>query len=107
MVEAVLSAVIGAGLDEATFWTSTPYETALRLKAVGKARREAYLLTGWMAERFAREERLSGPGHYLRQFFEPNAAEQDAEALADAEFARIARTFGLDVVDLGEAGDGA
>ena len=101
MVEAVLSAVIAAGLDEKAFWDSTPYQTTLRLQAIGKVRREAYLLTGWMAERFAREERLSGPNHYIREFFEPDAAGQDAEALADAEFARIARTFGTEIVDLG------
>lgn len=99
-MEAVFSAAIGAGLTDDAFWHSTPYEVSLRLKAIGKARREAYLLTGWMAERFAREERLSGPQHYMRQFFEPNAAEQDAEALADAEFARIARTYGIEIVDL-------
>ena len=107
MVEAVLSAIIGAGLDEREFWDSTPYQSGLRLRAVGKARREAYLLTGWMAERFAREERLSGPNHYMRQFFEPNAAEEDAEALADAEFNRLARMPGVQIVDLDAPSEGA
>lgn len=63
------------------------------------------LWNGWMVARLApeREQALSGPGHYYRQFFEAGASEADAEALADAEFNRIARTFGLDVVDLPEA----
>lgn len=61
-------------------------------------------MTGWFGERFAREERLQGPQHYVRQFLEPNAAALDAEALADAEFDRIARMFGSEVVDLGEDG---
>ncbi|WP_312595485.1 hypothetical protein [Brevundimonas sp.] len=100
MVEALLSATVGAGLDEQQFWDSTPYQTGLRLKAVGKARREAFLLTGWMAERFAREESLSGPAFYLRQFFDPQGSEADAEAMADAEFSRIARVFGAEIVEL-------
>lgn len=101
-MEALLSATVGAGLDEQQFWDSTPYMASLRLKAVGKARREAYLLTGWMAERFAREESLSGPAHYIRQFFDPQGSDADAEAMADAEFARIARVYGVEIVDLSD-----
>lgn len=101
-MEALLSATVAAGLDEEGFWNGTPYLTGLRLKAVGKARREAYLLTGWMAERFAREESLSGPAHYIRQFFEPDQSDADAEAIADAEFARIARVYGVEIVDLSD-----
>jgi len=47
-----------------------------------------------------REPTLSGPAHYHRQFFDQQANDADAEALADAEFARIARTFSVEIVDL-------
>lgn len=47
-----------------------------------------------------REQTLSGLHHYHRQFFEPEASERDAEAMADAEFARISRLFGTEIVDL-------
>lgn len=62
------------------------------------------LWNGWMVSRLAveREQALSPPGHYFRQFFEDGAAEQDAEALADAEFNRIARQFGVEIEDLAE-----
>lgn len=63
------------------------------------------LWNGWMTARLAveREPALSGPQHYYRQFFDQAATEQDAEALADAEFNRIARTFGVEIVDLSES----
>lgn len=65
---------------------------------------EAGLYSGWFAERFAREQTLSGPQHYIRQFLEPGATAEDAEAMADAEFDRISRLFGSEVVDLGDEG---
>lgn len=49
-----------------------------------------------------REPTLSGPQHYFREFFDPSGKASDAEAMADAEFNRIARTFGIDVVELDE-----
>ncbi|MFC7378273.1 hypothetical protein [Brevundimonas sp. GCM10030266] len=64
------------------------------------ARFEASIYGGWFGERFAREERLQGPQHYVRQFLHPEQAEQDAEAMADAEFERISRQFGIEVVEL-------
>ena len=62
------------------------------------------LMIGWMTSRFAveREPSLSGPQHYIRQFFDAEATEADAEAMADAEFNRIARTYGIEIVDLPE-----
>lgn len=49
-----------------------------------------------------REPALSPPAHYFREFFDPAATAQDAEAMADAEFDRIARQFGTEVVDLND-----
>lgn len=96
-----LQAALRAGLTEAEFWPLTPYRLSVIIKARGRARVEAAMLTGWFSERFAREERLQGPQHYVRTFLEPKEAAQDAEALADAEFARIARLFGSEITELG------
>lgn len=58
------------------------------------------MYTGWFAERFAREERLSSPNTYMGQFFDGEMAEGEAEAMAEAELTRMALQWGLDVVDL-------
>lgn len=56
------------------------------------------MASGWASERFAREERLSGLGHYLK---EHNAEEEAAlaEATAEAEFVRMALAKGLTIED--------
>lgn len=72
----------------------------MRLQEVGRQRIEQALQTGWFSERFAREKELQGPQHYVRHFLNPNEAAADAEALADAEFARISRQFGIEVVEI-------
>lgn len=95
-------AALKYGIKERVFWTLTPYRLNAWLQELATQRIEQALHTGWFSERFAREERLQGPQHYARQFLRPDEAEQDAEALADAEFARISRQFGIEVVDLGE-----
>lgn len=104
MVGECLRAALRAGLTEAEFWPLTPYRLGTLIRERGRAKVEASLMAGWFAERFAREERLQGPQHYVRQFLEPHTAQEDAEALADAEFDRIARLFGSEVVDLEEDG---
>ena len=95
-------AALKYGVPASTFWTLTPYRLNEWLQELATQRIEQALHTGWFAERFAREERLQGPQHYVRQFLHPDDAAQDAEALADAEFDRISRQFGIEVVDLGE-----
>lgn len=102
-MEFALRAAVRARIAEATFWNLTPYNLNLRLEEIGRQRIEAALFTGWFAERFAREKQLSGPQAYIKQFLEPDPAGKDAEALADAEFNRFARQFGLEVVDLDQA----
>ena len=52
-----------------------------------------------------REPTLSGPQTYFRQFFDPSGKASDAEAMADAEFNRIARVFGTEIVDLSDKGE--
>jgi len=103
-VEHALRAAVRAGVPEADFWRLTPFRLNLILSEKGRADAVQGLWTGWMVARLApeREQSLSGPGHYYRQFFEAGASEADAEALADAEFNRIARTFGIEIVDLGD-----
>jgi hypothetical protein len=96
VVEAVQVATIQAGLDEAEFWRSTPYQSVTRIKAAQRAKLEAFLLTGWFAERFAREERLSGPQGYIQQMLEP-ADPSLAEAEALAKFHRMAEDWGLQI----------
>lgn len=99
-------AAVRAGLSEGEFWSLTPYRLNLILSERGRGDAVRGLWNGWMVARLApeRETALSGPGHYFRQFFEAGASEADAEALADAEFNRIARTFGIEIEDLGEGG---
>lgn len=92
VVETVQKTIIRAGLDEAQFWGSTPYQSLLRIKEAQRAQMEGYLATGWMAERFAREKVLKPLSDYLND--EPEAAVDEAEALRDwakrndAKFAR-------------------
>lgn len=95
-MEAVQVATIQAGLDEAEFWRSTPYQSVTRIKAAQRAKLEAFLLTGWFSERFAREERLSGPQGYIQQMLDP-ADPKLAEAEALAKFHRMAEDWGLQV----------
>lgn len=72
----------------------TPYQTAVAVKARRRAQFEHSVRTGWFAERFAREERLSGLDHYL------NPPPGLAEAEAEAEITRWAVGHGLEVVDI-------
>ena len=83
-------------MAEDVFWSSTPYQTALAIRARGRRQFELAATTGWFAERFAREERLSGLNHYLNP--SPNLAAEEAEA----EIRRWAAGRGLEVVDLDE-----
>lgn len=94
LVEGALEAALAAGLTEAEFWSSTPYQTALAVRARSKRQFELAATTGWFSERFAREERLNGLDYYLRP--NPNLAAEEAEA----EIARWAAGYGLEVVDL-------
>ncbi|MGU3455562.1 hypothetical protein ACLBV5_04540 [Brevundimonas sp. M1A4_2e] len=57
---------------------------------------EAFLFTGWWGERFAREERLQAPQHYVDTMLKPaDPALAEAEALA--KFRRMAEDWGLQV----------
>lgn len=97
MVGAHLRAALRAGLKEAEFWGLTPYQLSLRLDAA----MEASLFGGWWAERFAREERLQSPQHYVDTMLKPaDPALAEAEALA--KFHRMAEDWGLQVEGGGE-----
>lgn len=99
-MEAIFLAAIQSGISEEAFWGLTPYQTAIRVKAVRRAEADAQLLTGWFAERFAREEKLQGPQHYIDTMLRPaDPALEEAEALA--KFNRMAEDWGLVVEDVG------
>lgn len=87
-----LRAALRAGLRESEFWGLTPYQLSLRLDAA----MEASLFGGWWAERFAREERLQSPQHYVDTMLKP-ADPALAEAEAFAKFHRMAEDWGLQV----------
>lgn len=72
------------------------------IKEAGSARIEAALFTGWFAERFAREERLQGPQHYVTEFLTPGGGPEVQEAMAEAELARMAMAWGLELEDIPE-----
>ncbi len=95
-MEAVQQAVLQAGLDEDQFWASTPYQTVLRIKAAQRAKLEGFLMIGWMSERFAREDRLQGPQHYITTMLDAPPPGADEE-LAAAIFDRMAADWGLEV----------
>ena len=101
-MESALRAAIRAGLSEAEFWPLTPYRLGMVVQERARAVAQDALWPAWMTARLAveREPSLSGPQHYFRQFFDTEASAQDAEALADAEFNRIARLFGTEIVEL-------
>ena len=101
-MEAALRAALKGGLSETEFWKLTPYRLGMILTERGRGEAAGALWNGWMVARLAveREPTLSSPSHYYRQFFDAAATAQDAEALADAEFARISRAFGTEIVDL-------
>lgn len=102
MVEAHLRAAVRAGLSEDEFWRLTPYRLSLRLHETNRGRMEGFLITGWMAERFAREERLQGPQAYIKQFLDP-VDPNEAEAHAAAVFHRMATDWGIEVEELRDA----
>jgi len=105
-VEAALRAALKGGLSEAEFWKLTPYRLGMILTERGRGEAASALWTGWMVARLAveREPTLSGPQHYFREFFDPTGKASDAEAMADAEFNRIARVYGVEIVDLSDVG---
>lgn len=61
MVEAVLQAALQAGVAEAEFWRSTPYQSFVLIKAAQRGRIEA----AWLNERFAREKVLNPLPRYI------------------------------------------
>lgn len=75
----------------------TPYTVSQRIKAHG----EGQVTQAWWSERFAREERLSGPSHYL----DP-AKPGDAND-GDAFLATFALMHGQEVLDLSESAESA
>lgn len=85
-------------MREEEFWSFTPY----RLSVVLAASAEAELMAGWWNERFAREERLQRPQHYIDTMLKP-ADPKLAEAEALAKFHRMAEDWGLAVEDAHEA----
>ena len=95
MVEAHLRAAIRAGLTASEFWGVTPYNLSIRLQEMNRSRMEGYLITGWMSERFAREERLQGPQTYIRTMLDQREAADEDDG--DAFVAMFALSNGLDV----------
>jgi hypothetical protein len=61
-------------------------------------------MSGWMSERFAREQRLQGPNGYIRDMLEPSKPE-DEETAAAAMFARMAGDWGLEITPLDQPED--
>lgn len=106
-MEDALEAARAAGLTEAEFWDSTPYLTNLAVRGIGRRAFEQAIMTGWMAERFAREERLQGLAGYIQEFTGPGLPPDLAEAMAEAELTRMAMGWGLTVEDVDEAAVGA
>lgn len=100
-MEEIFQAVVKLDLDEDQFWSSTPYLTGLRIKAKQRGVLERCLMTGWMSERFAREDRLQGPMGYIKQFLDP-VDPAEAEAQAEAMFHRMAADWGLEIEPLVE-----
>ena len=80
-------------MSEAEFWHLTPYQLNERIKAAS----EANLTQAWWVERFAREERLQSPQHYIDSMLKPEDPSL-AEAMARAEFLRLAASKGIEVV---------
>ena len=70
------------------------------IKETGTARIESELRTGWFAERFAREERLQGPQHYVAEFLTAGGGPEVQEAMAEAELARMALAWGLELEEI-------
>lgn len=101
-MEAIYLAAIQAGIDEATFWRSTPYQATICIKAANKAKVEANLMSGWFSERFAREETLRGPQHYIQEWLQP-ADPETQRAQAEAIFHRMAADWGLEVEDVSQS----
>lgn len=57
-------------------------------------------MTGWMAERFAREERLQGLNGYMAEFLGHGVNPDLAKETAEAELHRMALAWGLTVEEL-------
>lgn len=98
-MEAVQQAVLQAGLDEAEFWASTPYQTVLRIKAAQRAKLEGFLMVGWMSERFAREDRLQGPQHYIRTMLDQREPEDEDDGDAFVAMFALSNGLGVDEVE--------
>lgn len=98
MVEAHLRAAIRAGLTASEFWGLTPYNLSIRLKEMGRARIEAALYGGWFSERFAREDRLQGPQHYIRTMLDQREPADEDDG--DAFVAMFALSNGLGVDEI-------
>lgn len=93
MVETVQKATIRAGLDEAQFWTSTPYQSLLRIREARQSQMEGYLVIGWMSERFAREKVLKPLNDYIgdkpEEVVDPAEAMRDWARRNDAKFNKV------------------
>lgn len=96
MVGAHLQAALKAGLSEPDFWSLTPHRLSIALTAA----MEAAMMAGWWSERFAREERLQRPQHYIDTMLRPNPELAETEALA--KFNRMAEDWGLVIEQVGE-----
>lgn len=99
MVGDALEEALGAGVTEAEFWTLTPARLRIRTEAAAKTALTAALTAGWFSERFAREDRLQGPQHYLTEFLADGPDEALQTAMAEAELTRMAMGWGLTLED--------
>ena len=96
---------LGLGLDEDWFWRSTPYLTQVAMRGLSRSRVEVSLFTGWFSERFAREERLQGPAHYVAEYLGGEGTPDAQQAMAEAELTRWALAHGLEIVEIDEGLD--
>jgi hypothetical protein len=72
------------------------------MRASAKRELGQAVITGWMGERLAREQRLQGLKHYMSEFLNPALAEDVSVAMAEAELARMAAGWGLSIEDVDE-----
>lgn len=102
-MEASLRAALKTGLSPTEFWPSTPYNVSMFMQERQRGRIELALYSGWFGERFARETTLEGPQRYIDDMLNgTGASEAVQQAMAEAELARMALTWGLEVEDIGE-----
>lgn len=87
-------------MPDERFWSSTPFCVAMELQETARALHEAALLTGWFAERFAREQMLQSPQSYITDMLDNDTSVEAQTAMAEAELTRMAMAWGLELEEI-------